>query len=133
MSDHPYDSPEQDGSQSARREKPRASGLWRWFALGFVLVFVGMALGVTTYTMLPSGDGVLRCRLWQYYIIEFRRAAGPNHLGPASGSTPAAIETAVFHVLFSALGGLVLTGIGWAVRRLRGQADRPANRDRSQA
>jgi hypothetical protein len=92
--------------------------VWLWFAAGFIVVFVGMALGITMYPMLPSGRGVVACPLWRYYLIEAGRALNSSGaLGPASGSSSAAIVTALLHVSCSALGGAAAAGIGWAVRR----------------
>lgn len=119
MADHPKASSAHDGSQRSGRNNAHGRRLWPWFAAGFLLVFVGMSFGITMHTMLPSGDGVVECRLWRYYIVEIRRAAGPTTLGPAAGGSSVA-ETAVFHVLLSVVGGAVLTGIGWGVRKVRG-------------
>jgi mannose/fructose/N-acetylgalactosamine-specific phosphotransferase system component IIC len=104
---------DEHNSQSARRS------LWPWFAIGFVVVFIAMLLAVTMYPMRPSGR-VVACPLWQYYFLEARRAMNPSRaLGPASGSSSAAIATAFEHVLCSSIGGAALLGIGWAVRRFK--------------
>jgi hypothetical protein len=92
--------------------------LWVWFAVGFTIVFVAMALSVTMYTMLPSSDGVIASRLWQYYIVEFRRYLGPYaSLGPARSGSSTLLQTLFFHVLFSSLGGGVLVGLRLLMRR----------------
>ena len=110
------------------RTVPAARRLWPWFVIGFVLVFVGMSLGVTMYPLAPSGDAVIRCPLWQYYVIEAGRGGwiSPGTLGPTSGGSSAATTTAVQHVLCSCIGGVVVVGMGWAVRRFRARPPNPA-------
>jgi hypothetical protein len=110
---------EQDSSPSGHCRKPRHRKLWLWFVAGFAIVFIGMVLSVKMHMVLPSGEGVLQCRLWRYYIIEIHRAMGPRHIGPTTGSTFAAFQTGLFHVLLSVLGGLAMTAIGWCIRRTK--------------
>ena len=99
----------------------RRRGLWLWFVAGFLLVFVGMCLIVNMYWMDPSGE-IARGKLWQYYIVEIGRATtSPQSLGPATGSTSAAVSTAFQHLLISIVGGVILLGIGWGVRRIKGR------------
>jgi len=94
---------------------------WAWFAVGFLVVFVGMAVTIDMYPMVPSGQAVTRCKLWEYYGIEIRRAAGPHHaMGPTSGSGTAALVTAAQHLGMSVVGGVIGLGIGWLVRKIRG-------------
>lgn len=95
--------------------------LWPWFVAGFLLVFIGMCVTVTMYAMHPSGEFVIQCSLWEYYLIELPRAFGPQSLGPATGSSSAAISTSLEHLLLSAGGGTLFLGIGWLVRRLKGR------------
>src|SRR5438874_1128984 len=87
---------------------------WRWFAIGFLAVFIGMSLTVTMFSWTPAGDGLMRCKLWQYYGIEARRAFSfsRNALGPTSGSFSAALTTFSEHFLCSAAGGAA-TGRNW--------------------
>jgi hypothetical protein len=97
---------------------------WVWFAAGFCLVFFGMSLFVTMYSMHPSGQFVVECRLWQYYMLEIERALhSSGNLGPASGSSSAAVTTAIEHLLCSVVGGAVMLGIVWGVRRIRGRKE----------
>ena len=119
MSQHP--SREARETDSAEKKSVRSGRLWLWFVIGFLLVFIMMALFVTMYSLHPSGNAAVACRLWEYYFIEFRRVVGPynNILGPATGSSSTAIETAFFHVLFSVIGGAVLAGVGWCVRKIK--------------
>ena len=102
-------------------QAPRRRGLWLWFVAGFLFVFVGMALVVNMYWMDPSGEFIARGKLWQYYLVEIGRATSTQSLGPATGSTSAALSTVFQHVLISAVGGAVLLGIGWGVRRIKGR------------
>ena len=92
--------------------------LWLWFVIGFLLVFIGMSVTVTMYAMHPSGQFVVECSLWEYYLTEFRGAAGPQVLGPGTGGLAAALKTALQHLLISAGGGTVFLGIGWIASRL---------------
>ena len=95
-------------------------GLWVWFTAGFGVVFAGMLVGVHTLAMLPSGRGLVLCRLWEYYVIELPRMVGPTEtLGPASGSSEAVMMTALQHVVLSAVGGGAMLGLGWVIRRGR--------------
>jgi hypothetical protein len=97
--------------------RPRQS--WLWFVVGFLLVFVGMLLLVSMTAMHPSGQYAVQYPLWQYYAVGLRRLFGDSNLGPASGGTLAVVETGLFHLLFSAIGGFVFAAVGWYVRRLR--------------
>jgi hypothetical protein len=117
--DNQHESPQGDKATGAKHR--RTGRMWLWFMAGYLVVFVAMALFVNVYAMTLSSRVVMRCPLWQFYILEFRRAMGPsaNVLGPASGSASAAIETALQHVLISVAGGLVFLGIRWGVPRIR--------------
>ena len=92
---------------------------WLWFAGGFLLVFVGMLLLVHMIAMHPSGQFAVRYPLWRYYADGLPRLFGPTTFGPASGGGSALMETALFHVLFSAAGGGVAVGVGWSVAKFR--------------
>lgn len=80
--------------------------LWLWFAAGFFPVFIGMLLLVTMTAMHPFGQHAVRAPLWHYYRVTVPQLfGGPSTLSPASGGTSALIETVVFHVLCSGVGG----------------------------
>ena len=102
--------------------------LWVWFVAGFQMVFIAMSLTVTTYTWDPSGQWVVACKLWQYYVLEARRAMSPsrNILGPVTGSLPEAVAAAFGHVLWSAVGGVGMLGIGWVVGKTKDLQRRPS-------
>jgi hypothetical protein len=94
--------------------------LWFWFSAGFLLVFVALSLAVPMFSMHPSGEAVVRTRLWQYYAIEIPRALRPwSPLGPATGSSSAVVITALWHLLLSAAGGAAMLGIRWLIGKLR--------------
>lgn len=95
----------------------RKARLWLWFLAGFLSMFVLLAFSVTAMTV--QGDGVMLCKLWQYYIIEVRRALGPTNLGPATGSSSTAVIWALQHILFSAAGGAAVAGLRWLVEKIR--------------
>jgi hypothetical protein len=106
------------------RQPSRQRGLWLWFLVGFVIVFVGMSFFVTMHAMHPSGGfAVIRCSLWQYYAIEIPRtfSLAPRNLGPATGSS-SVVETALMHLIFSVVGGVAMLGIGLFVRKMKGNS-----------
>jgi len=114
----PRPTPDESDSKTTQGQPVRRRGLWLWFAAGFLIVFVGMLLTVRIYSVHPSGEYVVACRLWRYYVIEMQRAVHSSRfLGPTTRSSSAALTTAFQHVLFSALGGAVTLGIGWVVGR----------------
>jgi hypothetical protein len=97
----------------------RLRRMWLWFAGGFLLVFVGMLLFAHTTAMHRSGQYAVRSPMWQYYAEGLPRLFGPSTLGPASGDSSALVETALFHLLFSAVGGGAAAVAGWGVHKLR--------------
>jgi hypothetical protein len=112
-----------DDNKHQKSDQPRLKWRWwLWFLAGFVVVLVSMSVAITMYPILPSGDGVFACKLWQYYVIEIRRAfTSGNTFGPASGSGSAAITTAFQHLLFSAVGGVGMMALGWMFYKFRGR------------
>lgn len=94
--------------------------LWLWFGFGFLLVFVCTSFTLTMYSLLPSGDAVVACKLWKYYVIEVRRALSSGRaVGPTSGSASALAMTALQHFLCSVAGGVGMMGIGWVYYKLK--------------
>jgi hypothetical protein len=111
------DDKDQDEKQSRRRGR-----LWIWFVIGFLLVFVCTSVTVTMYPMRPSGDALVACKLWKYYVIEIRRAlSSTNAVGPASGSFSAMVMTTFQHLLCSVAGGAGMVAIGWGFRKVKGR------------
>jgi hypothetical protein len=109
-----------------QKQPPFTRPLWLWFVAGFCIVFAAMSFAITMYTMHSSGDAVIECKLWQYYVIEIGRAwGGRKTLGPLTGSSSATAITAFQHVLCSAIGGVGMLGVGWIVRKIRSRQVRP--------
>jgi hypothetical protein len=111
-------------SDDVHDNKPKRSvrkrRLWRWFAAGFLLVFAGMAFTVSMYAWTLKADAIIRCKLWEFYALEFERALNGNRaMGPASGSSWRAIETGLVHLVCSAAGGAIAAGIGWTYHQFR--------------
>lgn len=92
-------------------ESPCASGSRKrsWFWIGFIAVFVGLLFLVNQSSHVKGGLGIFK--LWEFYIVEFRRALGPQNLGPASGSGGRALYVFCLHVAASGVGGLLAIGI----------------------
>ena len=96
----------------------------RWFAGGFGLVFAAMLLLVRMTSMHSSGQYATESPLWRFYADGIPRLFSSSTLGPGSGGGSALVETALFHLLFSAVGGCVGVGVAWCVggARNRGAA-----------
>ena len=95
---------------------PARRRLWLWFLTGFLVVFVGLALGYPMYFY--DGLTLRPVWLWQYYLLEFNQALhSTGALGPTSGSEAAALTTFGMHLALAALAGLVVAGLGWATQR----------------
>lgn len=89
---------------------------WRWFMLGFVIVFVGMALVWPMHFY--DGHGLRQMRLWQYYVSEIRQAANSSGaLGPTSGNLSSTLVVALTHIAISSIGGVVAAGIRWMTHK----------------
>jgi hypothetical protein len=101
-------------------KRPGHRRRWLWFATGFLAVFVGLSVGVTVYAFTPKADAVMVLPLWEYYVVEAKRAtAGGNAMGPASGSSTRAAMTLLLHLLGSVAGGVVALGFRWGSQKLR--------------
>jgi hypothetical protein len=113
---------EKSDTSENQKQSGRKRHLWLWFVAGFLMGFLAMSLTITMYSMHPSGNAVVGCKLWEYYLIEIQRAlSSSGNLGPATGSSSAAVTTAFQHILFSAVGGAVMLGIGWGVCKIKGR------------
>tara|TARA_A100000171_G_C2113588_1_gene136454 strand:+ start:904 stop:1164 length:261 start_codon:yes stop_codon:yes gene_type:complete len=64
--DSPYKSP----AEAAPTVRPRR--LRRWFLGGFAIVFVAMLILMNQYYY--TGDALVQCKLWQFYLLGMRRA-----------------------------------------------------------
>lgn len=93
--------------------------LWLWFVAGFLIVFVGMSVAVSACYMHPSGQAVVRCKLWEYYVVQIPRMFQRQTLGPATGDSQAALTMLFQHLACSAIGGLVTVAVGWGVHKIK--------------
>ncbi len=117
----PGSMPNESAANEKQSQPVRRRGLWLWFAVGFLIVFVGMLLFVPMVSMHPSGEFVVACQLWQYYILAIQRGLhSSGNLGPTTGSSAAAVNTLLQHVLFSVVGGAFMLAIVWSVRKFKG-------------
>jgi hypothetical protein len=111
----------QDDEHPEEKQPRRKGRLWIWFVVGFILVLVCTSVTVTMYPLRPSGDALVACKLWKYYLIEIQRLRSGSAVGPASGSSSAAAMTALQHLLISAAGGVGMLGIGWVYYKVKGR------------
>jgi peptidoglycan/LPS O-acetylase OafA/YrhL len=101
---------------------------WRWFAGGFVAVFVGLLLLYPVMAMHPSGQYAVRERLWEFYADALPRYFGRSTLGPASSNKDGLPSVALEHLVLSAAGGCVAAGIGWWRRQRAARTAEPGSR-----
>ena len=67
-----------------------------------------------------TGDALVQCKLWQFYIMELRRAfTSSGVLGPTTGSGGHAFMMFLKHLGIASVGGLISLGIGALVTRSR--------------
>ncbi|ELP30092.1 hypothetical protein RBSWK_05978 [Rhodopirellula baltica SWK14] len=67
-----------------------------------------------------AGDALVQCKLWQFYLMEIRRAfTSSGALGPTTGSGGHAFVLFLQHVAIAGVGGLISLGIGAFVTRPR--------------
>ncbi|WP_428307458.1 hypothetical protein [Lacipirellula sp.] len=92
-----------------------------WFAIGFAVTFVVLAMFTTTFIPSPRIGAIVQCKLWQYYLHEAERILRnePQVLGLFNEDPARVFVTAFVHTLLALLGGLLTLGIGWVVRRIR--------------
>jgi hypothetical protein len=99
-----------------QRQPSRRLRLWLWFVAGFLLAFIGLSVTLSMYFY--DGHVIYRTKVWHYYLLEIRRAwNSTGQLGPTSGSSSAALTVALQHILLSLVGGAVMLGIGWVVKK----------------
>lgn len=108
-------------SQIVSPTPTRPTRLWTWFLVGFVIVFVGMLQFFTIYDLIPSGRGIAKVNLWQYYSRRVPHLFAAQPLGPGTTSSAAVFRTFMQHATCAGLGGVVTLIIGWKrkQRRLR--------------
>ena len=84
-----------------------------WFALGFVVVFVAILFLVNQFSIHPSGQFVIRVKLWQFYMLELQRLGiGSTALGPANGGAMQASVVLCQHAAIAGVGGVLFACIG---------------------
>jgi hypothetical protein len=91
--------------------------LWRWFVVGFAVVFVGLLAFYPVIAMHPSGQYAVRRSLWAFYADALPRLFGPSALGPTSSNSNALASVAFEHLVLSTVGGGLAALIGWWRRR----------------
>jgi len=107
---------DQAATTGTENQPPRKRRLWLWFAIGFVIVFLVMALVWPMHFY--DGRSVRQTWLWQYYLLEIQLALNSSgNLGPTSGNASAALGVVATHIVIAVVGGLVSAGIGWATRK----------------
>lgn len=80
--------------------------LWRWFIIGFVVTWTGLALAIDAYSLASDGGRFIACKLWRFYIIEAQRAFhDTGAIGPGTGHAAAAAIIFIQHTLLAAVGG----------------------------
>jgi hypothetical protein len=105
-------------SETETRLAPSSSRpSWLWFAAGFLVLFVGMSIFFTRLSMHPSREAVIQYQLWQYYLVEIPRSFEVRNLGPRIDA-PSPFVVLIQHVAASAVGGALIFGIVWAIRKL---------------
>jgi hypothetical protein len=120
MTDLPSPMPPDGERKETVNRLGRKRCLWLWFVAGFFLVFIGMLLTMPMHSMHPSGNALIICKLWQYYLMEIPRALSPwQVVGPVTGNASALTVTALLHVLFSTFGGAVMLAVGWLVGKIK--------------
>ena len=84
-----------------------------WFIGGFLLVFIGLAAFMPM--VVQFRDGIRRCKLWEFYVVEIPQIFRVQVIGPFQSSL---VSVAFQHVALSLIGGLVALAAGWAFRKL---------------
>ena len=113
----PDDSPYKPPS-TAVTPAVRPRHLRRWFFAGFALIFVGLLFLLNQFFY--TGDALIQCKLWQFYLWEINRAlTSSGTLGPTNGSGGQALYMLLVHVGIAVVGGLLSLGIGVFATRSR--------------
>lgn len=88
-----------------------------WFGIAFLIGFVVLLF---TYQSYFTGNAVIVCPLWQYYLIEAGNGF-PSLTGTAIGGPDnAMVSNMAIHFIISVLIGLSVNGVRWIVRVLVG-------------
>ena len=112
----PDDSPFSSPSKTAPTVRSRP--LRRWFLGGFAMVFVALLILMNQYSY--TGNALVQCKLWQFYLVGLRRAlTSSGSLGPTTGSGGHAFMIFLQHLSIAGVGGLLSLGVGIFVSRSR--------------
>lgn len=87
--------------------KPTPSKLM--FLAGFALVFVAYLF--LQNQQLAWKEGLISCKLWEYYSIEARRLSGPQTLGSGQSGLGRLLQVFFWHVVVSLVGGCLAVGM----------------------
>jgi hypothetical protein len=102
--------------------KPRTA-----FAMGFLIVFIGMLLFLNMYSMRPSGASLRQVKLWRFYLLEmYKVLTDSGRLSPASSDGWHLSIVFGQHLVSSAVGGAILMGFARIFRLLRRSAEHPS-------
>lgn len=116
MPEEPNDCSPTDTTSKASPRRSRR--LRRWFIAGFLLVFVAMLILINQ--LFYTGDALVQCKLWQFYLLEIRQAfTSSGALRPTTSSGGRALTMFVQHLGIAGVGGLISLGIGAFVTRNR--------------
>lgn len=106
---------EQTSQENIRRKR-----LWPWFFVGFSLVFISMGLSFKTSAIDLSAGALIQCNLLDYYYLETKAyLMHSGELGLFNPSFSFILMTLIMHSVCAIIGGVVLLGIAWGIRKLR--------------
>ncbi len=89
---------------------------WKWFAVGFLIVFIGMSLVTTVPHLHPSRHAIVRSKLWQYYSMKIPRMVSSHELGPSDVQDPPVGFVMLLHLISAVGGGAATLGLGYVIR-----------------
>ncbi len=87
-----------------------------WFVIASLVGFLGLLF---TYHGYNTGQVVIVCPLWQYYLIEARNGFPSLTTAKIGGYDNAIVATMAIHLGISALVGLTVSAVRWGVRRVQ--------------
>ncbi|MDP1798767.1 MAG: hypothetical protein Q8K78_14835 [Planctomycetaceae bacterium] len=96
--------------------KPRVG--CRWFLSGFLIGFVLFA--IFTSQAIPMYDGIANVPLWDFYLREIPKQFRAQPFAPGMITQGNMLSTIAEHLAVSFMCGVVVMGIGWAIRPRRG-------------
>ena len=117
--------PFSDRAETTAGPRVPRPGLWLWFLAGFTLVYVGLAALGPVHVMHSSGAFVMPVKVWQLYLDQVpRKFQSVRPLGPSSSNEDTFWRVLREHLLVSAAGGLLASGLSWLINRSRRRTDR---------